>query len=159
MPDRGPRKIGIEGADRIFMKVGNFTFRVRQGEFTDENVPVEERTIYTEAADRGAMPLWLGFTKAKGSTYIELTSMTTDEFDAFEKGMLSALAAAREVIAWLDKEAITEYDEDGDAVIPLRAIKQPPVVVHREIRPLLGVDGHPLLEGRERKQYDQSFVD
>src|SRR6478609_4326820 len=88
------RKLAITQADRVFMKVGNFTFRVRQGEFGGD----ESDRTYTEAGDMGVKPIWIGFTKMKGRFYIELTGMTTEELDLFEQGMTTALTAARAVV-------------------------------------------------------------
>jgi len=153
--DHGPRKIGVTSADRIFMRVGNFTFRVRQGEFNDHD---EDKTPFTEAGDMGIKPIWLGFVKRRGRFYIELTGMTTEELDAFERGMLSALAAAREVVGYLDEHADAEYDDDTP-MIPLRALKTPPIVIHREIRPFAGTEMDPIEDKAAQKVYDASFLD
>jgi hypothetical protein len=141
------------------MRVGNFTFRVRQGEFGDTDDPEEQ--LYTEAASIfGIKPIWLGFTKSKGSFYVELTGMTTLELDAFERGMLAALAAAREVIAYLDEQADDTYDDDTP-LIALRGLKPPPIVIHRQIRPFIGTDMDPMGEDvkAEQKAYDIAFID
>ena len=154
--DHGPRKIGVTSADRIFMRVGNFTFRVRQGEFEDAGVDPEDRQVYTEAGDMGIKPIWLGFVKRRGRFYVELTGMTTEELDAFERGMTSALAAAREVVTYLDEHADSEYDDDTP-MIPLRALKTPPIVIHREIRPFIGTEIDPIEDKAAEKVYDASF--
>ena len=134
------RKLAITQADRVYMQVGNFTFRVRQGEFEDRGVPQADRRIYTEAADLGVKPIWLGFVKRKGTFYIELTSMTSLELSLFREGMLAALDAAAEVVAWLDEHADAEYDDDTP-MIPLRSLKGAPPHLIREIRPFLGMEG------------------
>jgi hypothetical protein len=156
---RGPRKIGVTTPDRIFMRVGNITFKVRQGEFSDsasgEGDP--EAMVYTEAADAGIKPIWIGFTKLKRRFYVELTGMTGPELDAFEKGMMAAIAAAREVVTYLDETAITSYDDDTP-LIALRGLRPPPIVIHREIRPFIGTDVDPI-EPEDRKVYDEAFVD
>jgi hypothetical protein len=125
------RKLGITKKDRIFMKVHNFTFKVMQGEFVPDQ-PV------TEATDMGLMPLWLGFTKVKGKFYIELTGMTSEELDLFERGVTAAIEAARVVVKELDDLANREYDDD-DVRIPLRALRSSPPCVIRSIEPLLGL--------------------
>jgi hypothetical protein len=153
-----PRSLGVRTADRIYMKVHNFVFRVRQGEFEDSSSS-EPKRPYTEAGDMGIKPIWIGFTKRNGKFYLELTGMTTEELDAFEVGMRDAITAARAVVAYLDEHADVEYDDDGDTVIPLRAIKSPPVVVHREIRPFAGTDIDPLDTRAERRAYENAHVD
>ena len=89
-----PRKLGVKAEDRIYMRIGNFTFRVRQGEFTEDY-------SVTEATDLGIRPLWLGFVKRKGEFYVELTGLTMEELELFEKGMSAAFAAAKEVVKYL----------------------------------------------------------
>src|SRR6478609_983941 len=106
------RKLAISSADRVYMQVGNFTFRVRQGEFEDSRPTSGPRTVYTEAADLGVKPIWLGFVKTKGTFYIELTGMTGEELSLFREGMLAALDAAAIVVEWLDEHADAEYDDD-----------------------------------------------
>lgn len=136
------RKLGISAADRSFMRVGNFTFRVRQGEFGPEPEEGDDRRVFTEAADLQVKPLWLGFIKQRKKVYVELTGMTGDELALFKRAMEEAIAAAEQVVAWLDQTAVAEYSDDTP-MIPLRALRGPPVGIVRPIRPFLG---HPLDE-------------
>jgi hypothetical protein len=134
------------------MQVHNFTFRVRQGEFGDA---VEDERPYTEAGDMGLRPLWLGFTKRSGSFYVELTGMTSEELELFTQGMLAALDAAKEVVAWLDVNADYEYNDDTP-MVPLRALKGTPAHVIREIRPFIGTERDPIETKDDEKAYEQA---
>lgn len=156
----GPRKIGISAPDRIFMRVGNFTFRVRQGEFSDDSdgTTDPEADVYTEAASMGIKPIWLGFTKTKGRFYVELTGMTGEELDAFEKGITAGIAAAREIVTYLDREADVVYDDDTP-LIALRGLKSSPIVIHRKIRPFIGTPMDPIEVKDEVKAYNEAFID
>jgi hypothetical protein len=142
-----PRKLGVTARDRIFMRIGNFTFKVRQGDFSSKF-----RTGVTEANDLGIKPIWLGFTKAKGQFYVELTGLTTEELDLFERGITAAIAAAREVVAYLDEHADSEYDDDTP-LIPLRALRTAPPVIMRSIRPFIGTEMDPIESKAEEKRY------
>ena len=133
-----PRKLGITARDRIYMRIGNFTFKVRQGDFFDRG---SDRGV-TEANDLGIRPIWLGFVKAKGQFYVELTGLTTEELDLFERGVTAAIEAARQVVAYLDEHADAEYDDDTP-LIPLRALRTAPPVVMRSIRPFIGTEMDP----------------
>ena len=151
--------MGVTTPDRIFMRIGNFTFKVRQGEFSDnargEGDP--SKMTYTEAGDLGIKPIWLGFTKMKGKFYVELTGLTGLELDAFEKGIAAAIAAAREVVTYLDENASTTYDDDTP-LVALRGLRPPPIVIHREIRPFIGTDVDPV-EKEDLAEYDAAYVD
>lgn len=127
------------------MRIGNFTFRVRQGEFTADH-------SVTEATDLGIRPLWLGFVKRKGEFYVELTGLTLEELELFERGMLAALDAAKQVVKYLDEQADSEYDDDTP-LIPLRALRTAPPVVMRSIRPFIGTEMDPLETKAEEKRY------
>ena len=130
------------------MRIGNFTFKVRQGDFF-----VKGGSGVTEANDLGIKPIWLGFTKVKGQFYIELTGLTTEELDLFEKGITAAIAAAREVVTYLDEQADSEYDDDTP-LIPLRALRTAPPVVMRSIRPFIGTEMDPVETKAEEKAYN-----
>jgi len=138
------------------MRLHNFTFRVRQGEFEDSRR--EEQRPVTEAGDNGIRPIWLGFRKAKGRFYIELTGMTGEELDAFERGITAAIAAAREVVKYLDENATAEYDDDTP-MIPLRALRTLGPIVERNIRPFIGTPMDPCETKPEQEQYRQDFSD
>lgn len=145
------RKLGISIADRIWMRVGNFTFKVRQGEFGDG-----EKTV-TEASDHGIKPIWLGFVKRKGNFYVELTGLTVEELDLFERGMVDAIAAARQIVTHLDAASDLTYDDDTP-LIPLRALRTAPPAVIRTIRPFIGTEMDPVATAAEQKRYDNEMT-
>jgi hypothetical protein len=147
------RKLAIKARDRVYMRLSNFTFKVRQGEFGEER---ENAITVTEASDFGIKPIWIGFVKRKGEFYIELTGMTEEELDLFQAGMISALDAAREVVKYLDEHADAEYDDDTP-MIPLRALRTSPVVIMRKIRPFIGTEMDPVETKVEQKVYDDDM--
>ena len=134
------------------MRIGNFTFKVRQGDFFNEG---SDQGV-TEANDLGIRPIWLGFVKRKGEFYVELTGLTVEELDLFEKGITAAIAAAREVVTYLDEQADAEYDDDTP-LIPLRALRTAPPVVMRSIRPFIGTEVDPIETRVEEKTYDNEM--
>ena len=123
------RKLGVKSVDRIFMKLHNFTLRIRQGEFGDE-----DDSPVTDAGDSGLLPIWLGLRKRNKDLYIELTGLSGEELDYFEKAVIAAIAAARQVVTVLDERAVAEFDANA-AVVPLRALRAAPVVLIRAIDP------------------------
>lgn len=151
------RRLGVTSVDRIYMRLHNFTFRVRQGEFEDSRSEQEHRPV-TEAGDMGIRPIWLGFRKAKGRFYIELTGMTTEELDAFERGITAGIAAAREVVTYLDENAIAEYDDDTP-MIPLRALRTLGPIIERRIRPFIGTPMDPCETNADVVAYREAHTD
>lgn len=150
------RRLGISSVDRVFMQVANFTFRVRQGEFGEATDP--DYRPFTEAGDMGIRPIWLGFTKRKGRFYIELTGMTLEELELFERGMALGIEAAREVVKYLDEHAESEYNDDTP-MIPLRALRSAPPAVLRRIRPFIGTEMDPCETKADEKQYNDDVVE
>ena len=147
------RKLAVLAHDRIFMRLSNFTFKVRQGEFGQNR---ENSYTVTEASDFGIQPIWIGFVKRKGEFYIELTGMTTEELDHFRAGMNDAIDAAAQVVKYLDEHADSEYDDDTP-MIPLRALRTSPVVIRRKIRPFLGMEQDPVESEAEQQEYDDAM--
>ena len=140
-----PRKLGVKAADRIFMRLHNFTLRIRQGEFGDDD---PDRDPYTDAGDSGLLPIWLGIQKRHKNVYIELTGMSTEELDCFEKAVTAGIAAARPIVTLLDERAEAEFDANA-TVVPLRALRPAPITLVRAIDPF--PTGEP--DGDERPEF------
>lgn len=101
--------------------------RVSTGTFGEDS---EE--FIAECMSQGFWPIWLTLNRrGRGSVTVELTSLTTEELNLFERIVVEAISAARLVTQDLDDAAEKELDFEGD--VPMRLLRSSPPQLIRKI--------------------------